>query len=62
MVCYILPTAAALMIYAHRKKGGRNDEEGKQLNLLLAGGAVGGRVHPGDMVDPALTKLDRAQQ
>lgn len=44
MVCYILPTAAAMMIYAHRKKDGRTDEEGGQLNLLLAGGAVFGLV------------------
>jgi len=44
MVCYILPTAAALMVYAHRKKEGREDEEGRRLNLLLAGGAVFGLV------------------
>lgn len=44
MVCYVLPTIAAAMIYAHRKKGGRTDEQGGQLNLLLAGGAVFGLV------------------
>jgi hypothetical protein len=44
MVCYVLPTLAAAMVYAHRKKDGRTDEEGAQLNLLLAGGAVFGLV------------------
>lgn len=44
MVCYILPTLAAAMVYAHRKKGGRTDDEGYQLNLLLAGGAIFGLV------------------
>ena len=32
------------MIYAHRKKDRRTDGEGRQLNLLLAGGAVFGLV------------------
>ena len=44
MVCYVLPTLAAAMIYAHRKKDGRTDDEGRQLNLLLSGGAVFGLV------------------
>lgn len=45
MVCYAVPAMAAISHYFGRKKGlFKNDERQKQLNLLLAGGAMFGIV------------------
>ena len=44
MVCYVIPAAAAALIYFQRKACGKTDVEGKQLGLLLAGGAIFGAV------------------
>lgn len=56
MVCFILPTIAWGMVYAHRRIGKRGDAEGHRLNLLLAGGAVFGLVDHwwnGELYPPA---------
>lgn len=44
MVCYVIPLITAGMVYAHRKGAGKNDKEGADLVLLLAGGALFGLV------------------
>lgn len=44
MVCYILPTAAALAVWGLRKKGGWSDAKFSSLNLLFVGAAVFGVI------------------
>jgi hypothetical protein len=44
MVCYLFPTAAMAMIFAHRAIRKKKDLPGEQLNLLLGGGAIFGIV------------------
>lgn len=44
MVCYIVPTVAALITYAQRKMSKNEDEKLLWLNLLLAGGAIFGLI------------------